>query len=182
MVDETRNPDPGHRAADWVEPMIGTGLIPEELWERCRLAGLAAYEINVMRAMRANDPFVPMSFGQYLKGLADLAMLSLEPVFATLGIEGPHDLDGRAIRRLARLARQLDISRRDALNYLRLSVAESAGRDASILVAAYRGGPALEDSCEKALTYFETEYDEPARQRLAAVLSAVEEEYSAHER
>jgi hypothetical protein len=177
MADETNIPELEYKPADWLEPILGAEPVPEELPERCRLAGLAAYHIDSMRRMRANDEFVAMPFGQYVKGLADLARVSLAPMLATLRIEDLCELGQRAIPLLAKLARQLDITERDARNFLRLSVAESAGRDASVMVAAYKGGPTVQDACEKALTFFEAEYDEAGRQRLASVLAAIDEEY-----
>jgi len=154
----------GLAPADWLDEALliyrevslleGTGLETQGLQpsstSRFREAGEAAWMLARLRHERQRSGFVPLAIGRYLRDLAKAARIELGPVLAAFGIGDLASQEPAAIRCLARLCRNLEMSVRETFVHLGLGLAEQLGVEPSLMWAARARGPAVHrDSLEE---------------------------------
>jgi hypothetical protein len=182
MPEETFSTNLEYTPPKWLEDTLAAIAVSPQLRERCRVSALAAYSIDQMRTKEGRRPvFSPLPFGKYVKALADLAKVDINPVLETYRLSSLSTLDWKALPVLSRLARQLEISRSHLRDLIRISFAETLDFDASVLMAAFNGAPPLTplEAAEAQLDVVEASYRDSDKQRLAAILSLIESGYGA---
>jgi len=147
---------------------------------RWRDAGKLALSIALLGRQRREAGFVPVSVGQYLRGLAARARVDLGPILRWAGLKDPDAVGAPQADALVRLGRALGMGVYELLLHVRVALAEQTQRASVAVLAAVQdddGGPDMAEQCEAALREIEQGY-EPARvQHLAALEQAVRAAY-----
>ncbi len=139
-----------------------SALLTQKFRDRCQAAAEVALSIAKLREERKRIGFVPLSFAEYLQGLVKVANVRLDAVLAWLNIDDLSRPSAAAVPSVARLARELGVSLREALVHIRIGFASQVdSAPLPMLLARYRGssgrGGQLEE-CEVALGLIESEY------------------------
>jgi hypothetical protein len=149
----------GFEPAAWLADLLHEAAFEE----RCRSAAAAALSVERLREERQRVGFVPLSLGEYISGLVQLADAPLAPVLSWLGVEDLSGTEPGSARAAARLAREIGMSMHETLAHLRVGLAAQFGSaPVPLLVARHRApGPARPplEECEAALGRVEAEYD-----------------------
>ncbi len=164
---------------DWMTEVMDSAKVSPDFRERCERAALLALDIARLRDERERVGFVALPFRAYLEGLGKIAGVSLAPLLTWFGIE---DLSATATPgSLARLARELGLSAREAVVLLRVTTSERLGGAPILLLAARRrgGGPPANalDECDRALRQVESEYPPDVQAGIRHLESEVGQEY-----
>ena len=130
----------------------------------------------ISRARQSYD-FQPMDFWRYLKDLADYAKVNLVDWCAGYKIQVDCEVDPASAKTLASMLRAIRLTRKQASEVLRFTLAQNLGHNVEAVIAP-RDARALGDACLRNVLDAESSYNESQRARLTAVLEAVAEVYS----
>jgi hypothetical protein len=161
----------------WVRDALEASRVPAEFRQRCHEAAMLAFDIARLRVERERLRFAVVPLAEWVRGLAEMASVSLGPVLAWFGITDLDAITPASAGFLARLAGEIGFSLREVRNLLRLSFAAASGYVSAPLLAARRGETSLDelDACEAALDEIEARYPDHLRAELGAILREVRE-------
>jgi hypothetical protein len=129
--------------------------------QRCRKGADIARRTAQLRRERERIGFVPLSFSDYLKGLAKLVGSPLPPVMGWFGVTDSRQIDRASAPGVARLGRELGLSLQELLAHVRIGFAEAHGT-APISMLAARSTDGRDDplrETEDALRQVELKYN-----------------------
>lgn len=200
MIDRNPQQNPGEEErvpATWLSEPLAAALAferftstpveptPEKFLQRSRQAAAkaaAARDIAKLKGERAQLSFVPMSLAEMLDGLARLAGVQLAPLIKGRRTEELTKTNVETIVALARLARQIGFSLREALAHVRLGFAIAQGSaPPTLLLARQRATHARQsqlEACESLLAQLETRYDTQTLRQLRHLEDAVRAEFA----
>ncbi|MGA2185905.1 MAG: hypothetical protein ABSH47_23035 [Bryobacteraceae bacterium] len=152
-----------YRPPVWLTEALDGSVVSNQFFRRCREAADAALALALLTAEREKIGFVPLSFADYLKGVARVLGVHLDPVLAWARIADASRVDSATVSGFARLWRELGFSARETLAQLKTSFAERVEGVPLALLAAQRrtGGmhhSAL-DECESVVGQLEGQWD-----------------------
>ena len=161
---------------DWLQDALQTSRVPTEFRQRCEEAAMLAFDIARMRAEKERLRFAFVPISEWVRGLAEMASVSLEPVLSWLGIPNLDEATAGSAGPLARLAREIGFGSREIRDLLRLSFAVASGYASVPLLARRVDAPSSElDACEAALDEIEPRYTDDLRSELGAILRKADE-------
>ena len=168
---------------DFHNPAAETSQISDAFRHRCHEAAEVALSIMKLQNERQRIGFVPVSFTEYVHGLAKIAGLSLSAVLSRLGIVELSQPNLSSARAFARLAQELGFSLRETLVHVRIGFAEGLNSaPVSMMVAQRRSGGVrgsqLEE-CEGALRQLELEYAPKELAEIQRIESEIRATYGA---
>lgn len=139
--------------------------------QKCREAGEVAFALAKLRKERQRIHFVPLSLTSYFKELGRVAGVALLPVLAWLGITDLALSTDASIRGIARLAKAVGLSLREALVHLRISFAEQEGYEPMLLAHCRSNGKPDASmgklrECELRLVEIESQFHPELQQKL----------------
>ncbi len=171
----------GFEAPPWVSDLLGQFHGSASFRERSRDAASAAHSIVTMRKEQERTGFAPLSLGRYLRGLAEITKVSLQPVLRWAAIADLDRVSSQVATAMARVAREIGLSHKQAELMLRIGVAENLGY-ASFPLAVNRNGDKRRgddvEICDNELGTLESQYPFAAREEVRLIIEAVEKEYS----
>lgn len=163
-------------------PTPETGQVSDAFRQRCYAATAVALSMMKLRKERQRIGFVPVSFAEYVHGLAKITGLSLSAVFAWLGIVELARPTLSSTRAWARLAQELGFSLRETLVHVRIGFAEGQNAAPVSMMVAHRHAGGVRgsqlDECEGVLRQLEADYVPQERveiQRIEAEIRAAYE-------
>ena len=169
----------GSDAPQWVSDLLGQFHGSAPFRERCRDAAVAAHAVAMMRREQERTGFAALSFARYVRGLAEITKVSLQPVLRWADIEDLEKVSPHAASAMARLAREIGLSPRQTEVMLRIGITERLGYASFPLAVRrneYRRGDGV-DACATELEAIESQYPLAAREDVRLVVEAVEREY-----
>jgi hypothetical protein len=159
-----------------------------EFLERCRTAGSRALDLARMRRQRSKLAAVLTPLAEHFRGLAQLAGVRIDGVFASLGIARAEAPDRTSAARLGRLAQALGLSGGETELRLRLGFAMGSRSPASAWLAAElfpavarRGGESSAPRLEARLRECEAGYSAARGTRLRHARAAVAAAFAAED-
>ena len=150
--------------------------------QQCRAAAMEAYHDALLCQEKQRVGFVPLSFKEYVEGLAKLVGCPLPSLCTRAGtVElGPIHLGN--VHEVANLARGLGINLREILAMVRIEMANRLDfTPIPLLLARRRTGTGKSDplaECEAALQQLEPEYDPASFAELERLEMALRKAYS----
>lgn len=158
----------------WLIEALGTTHTTQSFRERMKAAGNTAYAMARMRVEKEKVGFVPLPLMEYLKGLASLAGVALEPVLTAAGIDGPASPVPKTAGLFGKLAHSLGMHLEELTIHLRIAVAEEAAGAPLPMLAAQRGGKLASHpkDCARVLDQIESRWPPELRTELAAIREA----------
>lgn len=183
----------------WLEDVVGIYCSEEYFYvnselmppsstfrSRCQKAASVALIISKLRQERQRIGFVPLSFAEYVKGLAKAAGTSLSPVLEWLGIADIGFVDAKSARGFARFAQEIGLNLREVLIHLRIGfISQFEAAPIAALVAHRRTNSGQRnqlDECEMILKQFASECNAQLLQELREIESEVCTLYELRER
>jgi len=158
----------------WLTEVLDLAVSADTVKERMRRAGRAAYSLTRLRKEVSSIGFLPLPFGSYLEQIAKLANVALEPVMDWAGVRDARHPSVETCARLGRLGHELGLSLEQMLLLLRTGFAENSMGGPLPLMAAHRGGGAVNvNSCDQMLRQVESTWPSGVRQELDALVGAV---------
>ena len=161
---------------DWLQDALQTSRVPTEFRQRCEEAAMLAFDIARMRVEKERLRFAFVPIGEWVRGLAEMASVSLKPVLSWFGIADLDEATPGSAGPLTRLAREIGFGPRESRDLLRLSFAVASGYASTPLLARRFDAPASElDACEAALDEIEARYTDHLQSELGAILREADE-------
>ena len=150
--------------------------------QKCHNAAEVVHGIMLMRKAKASTGFLRLPFEKYVKAIAEDAKVTLEPVLEWFGIRNMTDEKSRpSWRNLAKFAEELRFSCQEAGVALRHSLADQLGFALPPTEALFRTGNGQQvdpvEELDTILEQVEKDYCPKAKEKLDAVLSAVQDVY-----
>jgi hypothetical protein len=150
---------------------------------RCHEAAEIAFSVAKLRSERQRVGFVLLSFTDYVRGLAKVAGIHVDPVLAWFGIGDTPRQGPTAAKALARFARAIGIGLRETLAHTRIEFASQVGAAPIPLLVARRRSTEPRrhplEECESILKQVEADYDVDSMRDLRRIESELREEYEA---
>jgi len=149
---------------------------------KCLDAAEIAISIVKLRRERQRTRFAPLSFKEYIIGLAKLAEINLAPVLAWFGVKDLSTCDAGSAKGMARLAQGIDMSLRETLTQVRIGFAMRTGAGPAAFAVSHgrsmTGARSTLDECEAALKRAESNYDVDRLRELRAIELGIREAYT----
>jgi hypothetical protein len=148
---------------------------------RCESAAGTALAVTKLRRERQRIGFVPLSFTEYIEGLARVAKVSVSRISDWLGIVSFSELNSSSSPSVARLAKEIGMTLRELLVHVRIGfAAEFDSSPMALLVARRRrhGDSRSElDHCEDVLLDIESSYAPERKMKLDEIKSNLQSLY-----
>lgn len=148
--------------------------------QKCIDAAELAVSILKLRKERQRTRFAPLSFKEYILGLAKLSDVNLAPVLTWFGVKDLSTCDVSSPKALADLAQGIDMSLRETLAQVRIGFAMHSAGPAAFAVSRVRstsGARSTLEECETALKKFESNYDVDKLRELRGIELRIREGY-----
>ena len=120
----------------WLQEAFAQSGTSPEFLRRCEESALSVLALTKLRREREKLGFVQVAFSAYVQGLAKLTGALLEPLLSRRGIVSLEECKNSGS--LARLARELGFSDREASALLKVQVVEQSGLAPFPMVVAAR--------------------------------------------
>jgi hypothetical protein len=160
-------------APAWLHELIREVHVPRDFRDRCRLAASSAHGVATMRKEHERNAFTPLSFGAYIRGLAEITGVSLRPVLSWLNLRDVDEVTSQTADALSRLGREMGLSLSQLKLLFRIAVGERLGY-AAIPVRVFRRGVATQtqvevSACSAILDELESHYPLHAREEIREI-------------
>lgn len=165
---------------EWVTDLLSHTHGSQAFRQRCRDAALAAYALRRMRQEQEKIGFVHTTLGGYLRGLAEITKVSLQPLLRWTGIANLDEVSCRTAKGMARLGREVGLNLQETQIMQRIGKAESLGYE-SLQLAFARGERACSNEltlCDEELQVIESQYPLRAREELRHIVEITESEFA----
>jgi hypothetical protein len=168
----------------WLKDLVLTMHSSPEVEQRHLTAARAAHAIDLMRKAREHQGFAALPLDRYLRGLAEVAGVSLDEVLTSLGLSPQDRVTAATAPLLARVARLIGLPADETLTLARLMFVDSAvevrldaivGRNPGARASA---GADAHPSIDEVLQQHEKDYSEVQRAELGSIEGAIKSEYT----
>ncbi len=162
-------------APAWLRDALATKRVSPQFSERCREAALVAYSMAAMRNLRTETGLIPETLEQYVKDLARVAGVKLEPVLRWLGLKSLAHPDVSQSRSYARLGKALGMDKGDLMRHIAATFSISEG--VPILALGKTGCGKIATSSAELLDELEANLSWETKQKLHLIQDEIAKEY-----